>query len=103
MPGLDSLVPCIQPKFATLAALQNSITNINHTINNEIQNIQTDINNTEITNPQNVSKYLHYHTSHTDFMYQRNTNNYDNRRQFVYKAIIPHINERVITSYRSKR
>ena len=31
----------------------------------------------------NFSKESHYHTSHTDFMYQRNTTNNDNRRQFV--------------------
>ena len=83
MPGLDSLITYTQSKYATLTALQNSITNINKTINNELQNIQTEINNVEITNPQNLSKDLHYHTSHTDFTYQRNTNNYDNRRQFV--------------------
>ena len=47
-----------------------------------MQNIQTEIINTEITNPQNVSKNLSYHTSHTDFMYQRHTTNNDNRRQF---------------------
>ena len=81
--GLDSLIIYTQPKYATLAALQNSITNMNNTINNEIQNIQTEINNIEITNPQNVNKNLSYHTSHTDFMYQRNTTNNDNRRQFV--------------------
>ena len=79
--GLDPLTTYIESKYATLTASQNSITNINNTINNEIQNIQTEINNIENTNPQNVSKDLHYHTSHTDFMYQRNTNNYDNRRQ----------------------
>ena len=40
-----------------------------------MQTLQTEINNIEIVNPstQNVSKDLHYHTSHTDFMYQRNT------------------------------
>jgi hypothetical protein len=83
VPGLDSLLTYLQSKYATLTALQNSITNINNTINNDIQNIQTTINNIEIPNPQNVSKDLHYHTSHTDFMYQRNTMNNDNRRQFV--------------------
>ena len=83
VPGLDSLLTYTQSKCATLTALQNSITNINNTINNEIQNIQTEINNIEITNPQDVSKNLSYHTSHTDFMYQRNTTNNDNRRQFV--------------------
>ena len=85
VPGLDSLLTYIQSKYATLTSLQNSRTNVNNTINNEIQNLQTEINNIEITNPstQNVSKHLHYHTSHTDFMYQRNTMNHDNRRQFV--------------------
>ena len=55
-PGLDSLLTYIQSKYATLAALQNSITSINTIINNGIQNIQTAINNIEIINPQNVSK-----------------------------------------------
>ena len=45
--------------------------------------MQTEINNIEISNPQNVSKNFSCHTSHTDFMYQRNTTNNDNRRQFV--------------------
>ena len=83
VPGLDSLLTYPQSKHATLTSLQNSITNVNHTLNNGISNIQTEINNIEITNPQNVSKNLSYHTSHTDFMYQRNTTNNDNRRQFV--------------------
>ena len=63
--------------------LQNSITNINNTINNEIQNLQTDINNTEITSSQNVNKESHYYSSNTDFLYQRNATNNDNRQQFV--------------------
>ena len=83
MPGLDSLLTYLQSKYATLTALQNSMTNINTTIDNEIQNIQTEINNIEITNPQNVSNESHYHTSHTDFMFQRNFIKNDNRRQFV--------------------
>ena len=83
MPGLDSLLTYLQSKYATLTSLQNSITNNNKLINNEISNTQTEINNIEITNPQKVSKNLSYHTSHTDFMYQRNTTNNDNRRQFV--------------------
>jgi hypothetical protein len=84
VPGLDSLLTYIQSKYATLTALQNSITNINNTINTEIQTLQTEIDNIE-NNPGtgNVSKESHYHTSHTDFMYQRNTTNNDNRRQFV--------------------
>ena len=83
VPGLGSLLTYIQSKYATLRALQNSITNINTTINNGIQNLRTEINNIEITNPQNVSKESHYHTSHTGFMYQGNTTNNGNRRQFV--------------------
>ena len=58
---------------------------MNNTINIEIQNLQTETNNIEIFNlsTQNVSKQNHYHTSNTDFMYQRNITNNDNRRQFV--------------------
>ena len=82
-PGLYRLLAYLQSKYATLAALQNSMTNINNTINNEMQNIQTEINHIEIANPHDISKNLSYHTSHTDFMYQRNTTNNDNRRQFV--------------------
>ena len=54
-------------------------------MNTEMQNLQTEINNIEIINPptQDVSKDLHYHTSHTDFMFKRNTTKNDNRRQFV--------------------
>ena len=39
VPGLDSLLTYLQPKYATLAAFQTSITNIDNTINNEIQNL----------------------------------------------------------------
>ena len=55
---------------------------MNTTINNEIQNIQTENNNIEITNPStgNVSKNLSYHTGHTGFVYQRNNTKNDNRR-----------------------
>ena len=84
VPGLDSLLTHLQPKCATLNSLQNSITNINNTTNNEIQNLKSEINNIE-NNPGtgNVSKQNHHHTSNTDFMYQRNTTNNDNRKQFV--------------------
>ena len=83
VPGLDSLITYLNQKFASISTLQNSITNINTTINNEIQNLQIEFNNIEITNPQNVSKNLSFHTGHIDFMYQRNTTNNDNRKQFV--------------------
>ena len=84
VPGLDSLLTYIQSKYATLTSLRNSITNTNNTINNEIQTLQTEINNIEITpGTGNVNKESHCHTGHTDFMYQRNTINNDNRRQFV--------------------
>ena len=84
VPGLDSLLTYLQSKYATITALQNSITNINNTINTEIQNLQTEIDNIQ-NNPGtgDFSKNNHYHTSHTDFMYQRNTTNNDNRRHFV--------------------
>ena len=74
VPGLDGILTYIQSKYAT-STLQNSITNINNTINTEIQNLQTEINNIEISNPStgDVSKNLSYHTNHTDFLYQRNT------------------------------
>ena len=49
------------------------------------QHLQSETNNIEITNPTtgNVSKNLSFHTSHADFMYQRNNTNNDSRRQFV--------------------
>ena len=84
VPGLDSLITHLNQKFASLITLQSSITNINNTINNEIQNLQTEINNIEITSSTgNVSKESHYHTSHTNFTYQRNNTKNYNRRQFV--------------------
>ena len=85
VPGLDSLLTDIQSKYTKLTSLQNSITNINNTIKNEIANIQTEINNIDISNPGtgNVSKESHYHTSHTEFMYQRNTTKNDNRKHIV--------------------
>ena len=48
----------MQSKYATINALKNAINNINDTVNNEIYNIQTEIDNIEITNQQNVSKNL---------------------------------------------
>ena len=61
VPGLESLLTYIQSKYATITALQNSIANINNTINNEIQTLQTEINNIEITpGTGTVSKDLHY-------------------------------------------
>ena len=88
VPGLGSLLTYTQPKYATLTALQNSVTNTNNTINAEIQTLQTEINNVEISDPGtgNVSKESHYHTSHTDFMYQRNTTNNDNRKHIVLQS-----------------
>ena len=83
MPGLDSLLTYTQSKYATLTALRNSITNLNNTINTEIQNLQTEIANIEITSSQNVSKQNHYHTSNTDFLYQRNNTKNDNRRSYI--------------------
>ena len=80
VPGLDSMVTYIQPKYATLTALQNAITNINN-------NIQTEIHNLEIPNQGNlnVNKELYYNTTHTDYTFQRNNtiHKYDNRRSFI--------------------
>ena len=89
VPGLDSILTYSQSKYATLTALQNSITNINNTINTEIQNLQTEIANIEISNPStgDVSKDLSYHTNHTDFLYQRNTTNNDNRKHSASKPL----------------
>ena len=101
MPGLDSVLTCTQSKDAALTALQNSITNIHTTIHNEIQNIQTE-KNIEITNPQHVSKESHYHTSHTDFLFQRILLKTTTEGNMLYKTIIPHINEKVIMNYRLK-
>ena len=39
VPGLDSLLIYSQSKYATLTALQNSITNINATTNGEMQSL----------------------------------------------------------------
>ena len=83
MPGLNPLMTYLNQKFASISTLHSSITNINNTINDEIQSLQTETNNIEITNPQNVSKESHYHTSHTDFMYQRNNTKNGDRIQFV--------------------
>ena len=69
---LDSIATYTQSKYAALTALQNSITNITITMHNETQHIQTEINNIEITSQQHISKYSHYHTNRTDFMYQIN-------------------------------
>ena len=52
-------------------------------MNNDISNVQTTINNIEISNPQNVSKESYYHTSHTELMYQGNNTDNDSRKQFV--------------------
>ena len=89
VPGLGSLLTYTQSKYATLTALQNPITNINNKINTEIQNLQTEINNIEITNPGtgDVSKEPHYHTSHTDFMYQGNNTKNDNRKHSASKPL----------------
>ena len=53
-------------------------------MNAEIANTQTEINNVEI-NPGtgDVSKENHYHSCHTDFMYQGNNTKNDNRKHIV--------------------
>ena len=47
VPGLGSLLTYLEPKHATLTALQNAITNKNNIINNDISNVQTEIHNTD--------------------------------------------------------
>ena len=56
VPGLERILTYTQPKYTTLTALQNAITNINN-------KIQTESNNLEIPNQGNlnVSKDSHYH------------------------------------------
>ena len=85
VPGLESLMTYLNQKFAFISTLHNCITNLNNTINNELQILQTGINSIETINPTtgDVSKNLSYHTSHTDFMYQRNATKNGNRRQSV--------------------
>ena len=54
VPGLDSLITS-QSTYAILAALQHTITHIHNTTNNDINDIQTEINNIESANQRNVS------------------------------------------------
>ena len=81
-PGLDSMIIYTQPKYATLTALQNAITNINNNSNN-----RTEITNSEVPNQGNLNVYkeLYYNTTHTDYTFQRNNtiHKYDNRRSFI--------------------
>ena len=102
--GLGPLVTYLNQKFASIGTLQNSITNMNNIINDDIHTLQTEIENIEITNPTpgNVSKNLSYHTSHTDFMYQRNTAKHDNRRQFIIHQQYFTYQRKVVMSYRFK-
>ena len=103
MPGFDSLSTYTQFKYVTLAALQNAMNNINNRVINEISNIQTEIDNIQTTNQQHVNKYAHYRTSHTDFMYQRNSTKKTTVVEvLLYSETISHINEKVIKSYRFK-
>ena len=83
VPGSDSSLTYLQSKYATMNALQNATHNTNNAVPNEISNIQTETDNLETTNQQHVSNDLHYHTSHTGFMYQRNNTNNDNSISFI--------------------
>ena len=80
VPGLERILTYTQPKYTTLTALQNAITNINN-------KIQTESNNLEIPNQGNlnVSKDSHYHTSLTYYTFQRNNtiHKYGNRGQIA--------------------
>ena len=70
----------IQPKHATLTALQNNITHV--TIY-----IQTEIYNSEINSQGdvNVNEELYYHSSYTGYTFQRKCTIYkcDSRRTFL--------------------
>ena len=70
VPGSDPMLTYIQSKYTTLTALQHTVTTITNTIDNEINNIQTEMGNIQISNVSNVSKELHYNTTHTD-MFQK--------------------------------
>ena len=61
------MITCIQPKYATLTALQHAITHISN-------NIQTEINILEIPNQGDltVNDELYYNTTHADYTFQRN-------------------------------
>ena len=79
-PGLYSMVPYIQPKYATLTALHNNMTNISNTI-------RTEINNADIPNQGeiNANKELYCQNNYTDYTFQRNStiHKHDNRRTFI--------------------
>ena len=64
VPGLDSFSTYTHSEYATLAAIQNAITNVNN-------NIQTEMNNLEIHNQagSGSSKALHCNTTHTDYYF----------------------------------
>ena len=85
VPGLDSILVYTQSKYATLTALQHAVTNMTNIIDNDIDNIQTEINNLEITNQQHISKELNHNTTHTHYTFQRNNtiHTYGNRISFI--------------------
>ena len=81
VPGLDSMITYTQSKYATLRnSITNNISNINNTI-------QTEINNLDIPNQgkPHVNRDLNYHNKYTDYTFQRNhtIQKYDNRRTFI--------------------
>ena len=100
--GLDSMITYTQSEYATINALHNAINNINNNVFNDIANIQAEIDNKEITNQQNVNKYLHYHTKHTDFMYQRNSTKNGNRISFITQQNYFTYQKSVTKSYKFK-
>ena len=73
VPGLDSMITYTQSNNATLAALQNAITNIN-------DKIRAGINNLEIPNQGDLNV-----NEETDYTFQRNNtiHTYDNRRSLI--------------------
>ena len=53
------------------------------TVDNTFIKTSNSYSNDTYNMTKNKNKNLSYHTNHTDFMYQRNKTNNDNRRQFV--------------------
>ena len=102
-PGLGSLLTHPHSKYATLTALQNSITNLNNTINNEIQHIQTEIIILKLLTHRMLVRT--YHTMQAILISCINDTllTMTTEDNLLYKTIISHINEKVIMSYRSKR
>ena len=95
-PGLDSRITYIQPKCATLTAVQNNVTHMNSIM-------QIEINNLEINNQWHLdaNKQLNYHKLQT--IPFNGITQYVNKatvEHILYRIISSHTNEKVTTSYK---